>query len=69
MGGAQHYAVKLKKELFPTDIMVDIPFSSDRRDMFSEKNPCCCRDCFEQFPTVNGKMDVHFNDCREKITF
>ena len=37
MGGAQHYAVKLKKELFPTDIMVDIPFSFDRREMFSEK--------------------------------
>ena len=37
MGGAQHYAVKLKKELFPTDIIVDIPFSSDHREMFSEQ--------------------------------
>ena len=37
MGGAQHYTVKLKKELFPTDVIVDIPFSSDRREMFIEQ--------------------------------
>ena len=43
--------MKLKSELFPTVVLVDIPFYT------------------EQFPTVNGKMDVHYNDRREKFTF
>jgi hypothetical protein len=34
-----HYAVILEKELFPTVVRVDIPFSSDRREMFSEQIP------------------------------
>ena len=32
-----HYAVKWKNELFPTVVVVNIPFSSDRREMFSEQ--------------------------------
>ena len=35
--GYCHYAVNLKNELFPTVGIVDIPFSSDCRDMFSEQ--------------------------------
>ena len=29
----------LEKELFPTVVRVDIPFSSERREMFSEQIP------------------------------
>ena len=35
----EHCAVILEKELFPTVVRVDIPFSSDRREMFSEQIP------------------------------
>jgi hypothetical protein len=43
---------------------VNIPFSSDPREMFSEQ----IHTAAEQFPTVNGKRDVHYNDRREKFT-
>ena len=46
-----HCALKLKNKLFPTVVVVDIPFYN------------------EQFPTVIGKMDVHYNNRREKFTF
>ena len=35
--GLEHYAVKLKNERFPTVVVVNIPFPSDRREMFSEQ--------------------------------
>ena len=35
--GGQNYAIKLKNERFPTVVIVAIPFSSDRREMFSEQ--------------------------------
>ena len=34
-----HCALKVKNQLFPTVVVVDIPFSSDRREMFSEQIP------------------------------
>ena len=36
-GVNSHYAVKLKNEVFPTVVKVDIPFYSDCREMFSEQ--------------------------------
>jgi hypothetical protein len=36
--------------------------------MFSEQIHTA-EECTEQFPTVNGKRDVHYNDRREKFTF
>jgi hypothetical protein len=57
--------MKWKNELFPTVVKVDILFSSDHREMISEQ----ILSATEQLPTVNGKMDVHYNDRREKFAF
>ena len=34
-----HCALKLENELFPTVVVVDIQFPTDRREMFSEQIP------------------------------
>ena len=64
----RHAFVFSKSKLFPTVVVVDIPFPLTvgncsihflgRRDLFTE-----------HFPTVRGKRDVHYNDRREKFVF
>ena len=67
-----HYAVKLKNNFsiwsfdnrtFPTVIRVDIPFSSDGREMFSDKIPTATE------TVLNNSLRSMVNDCREKFTF
>ena len=64
MGGAQHYAVKLKKELFPMVIKVNIHFPIDRRELFKTVSAAAWI-----FSKEKGKKDIHYNVRREKFLF
>ena len=54
---------------FPFGCYSEHPFPNDRRDFF-QASLCAGRDLStEDLPTVKGKMDVGYNDCREKFVF
>ena len=60
---------EIEKQTFPYCPYSGHPFFLWAKGNVQWTDPYCRRVCSEQFTTVNEKMDVHYNDCREKFIF